>query len=419
MSHATKSIVAAGLLVCAVVLGGAFPRGAAANALLGSARSFAILGSSTVTNTGATVITGNLGLYPGTAVTGFPPGTVNGTMHVADAVALQARSDVTAAYIDLAGRACDFDLTGQDLGGMTLIPGVYCFSSTAQLTGTLTLDALGDPDALFIFQIGSSLTTASGSSVLMTSGSPCNVFWQVGSSATIGTTTSFVGNILALTSIWLTNGASIEGRALARNGEVTMDTNTVSNAACITVEIPTATPTATVETPTSTTGPGESTPVGTAPGDETPTVTGESTPVTGTPSTGTPVSGTQTPIIPGNETPGAGTPTITVQQEGTPTITVQQEGTPTSTPLTQTPGGPTATPRFTTPVTGTPTAWATSTPTKTATAPIVTFPKTGSGGQDALLTSQSVGYTNLAISLALVLLLTGALAFTIERRSRR
>jgi hypothetical protein len=200
---------------------------------LGTATGFAVLGGSTVTNTGSTVVTGDLGVSPGTAITGFPPGMVNGTIHAADAVALQAQSDVTIAYNALAGLACNTNLTGQDLGGLTLTPGVYCFSSSAQLTGTLTLNAQGNSAAVFVFQIGSTLTTASSSSVLVTNGgSSCNVFWQVGSSATLGTTTTFAGNILALTSITLNTGASISGRALARNGAVTMDTNVVSNAAC-------------------------------------------------------------------------------------------------------------------------------------------------------------------------------------------
>jgi len=171
----------------------------------GTEQSFAVLGGSTVTNTGPTIITGNLGLSPGTAVTGFPPGIVTGgTTHAADAVALQAQNDTTTAYNNLAGQTCTSDLTGQDLGGKTLVPGVYCFSSSAQLTGALTLDAGGDTSAVWVFKTGSTLTTASNSSVLVINGGqPCNVFWQVGSSATLGTTTSFIGNILALTSITL------------------------------------------------------------------------------------------------------------------------------------------------------------------------------------------------------------------------
>ena len=197
---------------------------------LGSASNFGVLGGSTVTNTGPSVVNGELGVSPGSAVTGFPPGVVvGGTIHLADAVALQAQNDLTTAYNAAAGTACNVDLTGQDLGGLTLTPGVYCFSSTAQLTGTLTLNALGNPNALFLFKIGSALTTASGSSVqVINGGSTCNVFWQVGSSATLGTGTNFVGNILALSSITLTTGASVSGRLLARNGAVTLDSNTVT-----------------------------------------------------------------------------------------------------------------------------------------------------------------------------------------------
>jgi len=196
---------------------------------LGTAASFGVLGGSTVTNTGPSIVAGDLGVSPGSAVTGFPPGIViGGTIHAADAVALQAQNDVTTAYNFLAGQACNTDLTGQDLGGLTLTPGVYCFSSSAQLTGTLTLNGAG----IYIFQIGTSLTTASGSSVALTNGaSACNVWWQVGSSATLGTATSLPGNVLALTSITLNTGASVSGRTLARNGAVTLDSNIVSSCA--------------------------------------------------------------------------------------------------------------------------------------------------------------------------------------------
>lgn len=196
---------------------------------LGQAESFSVLAGSAVTNTGPTVLIGDLGVNPGTAVSGFPPGIISsGTLHVNDAVALGAQNDATAAYNTLAGEASDADLTGQDLGGMTLVSGVYTFSSSAQLTGTLTLDAQGDPAAVFVFQIGSTLTTASNAQVvIINGGTNCNVFWQVGSSATLGTATDFIGNILALTSITLTTGVNVSGRALARNGAVTLDSNTI------------------------------------------------------------------------------------------------------------------------------------------------------------------------------------------------
>jgi len=180
---------------------------AATSVNLGTANGFAVLGSSTVTNTGSSVVNGDLGLSPGTSVTGFPPGVVSGTIHVADGAAASAQTSLTTAYNNAAGQTCDTDLTGQDLGGLTLTPGVYCFSSSAQLTETLTLDAQGESSSVFIFKIGLALTTASGSSVVLINGAEsCNVFWQVGSSATLGSSTIFTGNILALTSITLDTG---------------------------------------------------------------------------------------------------------------------------------------------------------------------------------------------------------------------
>lgn len=201
---------------------------------LGTAQSFAVLGGQTVTNTGATTLNANVGVFPGAAITGFPPGVVAppGMIHAGNAVAGQAQTDLTAAYNAVAGTACNVDLTGQNLGGLTLTPGVYCFSSDAFLTGTLTLNFQGNPSALFLFKIGSALTTATGSSVVLinAAGTTCpqNLFWQVGSSATLGTGSMFRGNILALTSITLTTGAQLSGRALARNGSVTLDTNSVT-----------------------------------------------------------------------------------------------------------------------------------------------------------------------------------------------
>ena len=208
------------------------PSPALAQISLGTAQNFGVLGGSTVTNTGATTVNGNVGVSPGSAVTGFPPGVVvGGAIHSNDAVAMQAQNDLTTAYNNIAATPCTVDLTGQDLGGLTLTPGVYCFTSSAQLTGALTLNALGNANALFLFKIGSTLTTATGSSVTVINngGSSCNkVFWQIGSSATIGTGSSFVGDILALTSITFTTGSNTNGRALARNGAVTLDTNNIN-----------------------------------------------------------------------------------------------------------------------------------------------------------------------------------------------
>ena len=200
---------------------------------LGTASGYAVLAGSTVTSTGPTVVSGNLGLSPGTSVTGFPPGLMSdGVQNVANPAAVQAKSDLIAAYDAAAGLAPATPVAASTLGGLTLNPGVYS-GGALDLTGTLTLDAQGDSDAVFVFQAASTLITASASRVELVNGaSPCNVFWKVGSSATLGTTTSFKGTILALTSITLNTGAAVNGRMLARNGAVTMDSNIVSNPAC-------------------------------------------------------------------------------------------------------------------------------------------------------------------------------------------
>jgi hypothetical protein len=202
---------------------------------LGTAQNFAVLGASTVTNTGPSVITGDLGVSPGTAVTGFPPGTImNGVIYSADATSLQAQSDATTAYGNLAAQACTTTYgTPTDIGGLTLTPGVYCFASSAQLTGMLTLDGGGNPNAVFVFKTGSTLTTASNASVRLTnSAQECKVFWQVGSSATLGTGTTFVGAVIALASITIETDSTLAGRALALNGAVTLDSDKVSFSPC-------------------------------------------------------------------------------------------------------------------------------------------------------------------------------------------
>ena len=217
---------------------------------LGTAAPYAVLAGTTVTNTGPSTISGSVGVAPGSAVDGFPPGQVgNGTIHAADAQALQAQNDLTTAFNDAAGRGPGTDETGKNLGGQTLTPGVYTASTSMNLTGTVTLNALGDPAAVFIFQAGSTLLAASSSRVaLIGAAQPCNVFWQVGSSATIGTGSTFVGTVMALTTITLQTGATVQGRMLARNGAVTLDTNTFIRPACdLTVPTTAPSPTATPE----------------------------------------------------------------------------------------------------------------------------------------------------------------------------
>jgi hypothetical protein len=226
MNKIQRPLIALSLVVSALVLG-AWPMAAlaATQPRLGTAANFAVLAGSTTTNTGPTVISGGLGLFPGTAVTGYPPGHATVT-HKTDAVARGAKDALVTAYNDLASWRPTRSLTGQDLGGLTLTPGVYTFSSSAQLTGTLTLSGNG----IFIFRTGSSLTTGSNSRVVVRNGAnACGVYWKVGSSATLGSGTQFKGTIVALTSITMVTGATIlPGRALARNGAVTLDTNRIS-----------------------------------------------------------------------------------------------------------------------------------------------------------------------------------------------
>ena len=205
--------------------------GAAASVGLGTAARFSVLGGSTVTNTGPTTMWGDLGLSPGSSVTGAPH--VLGQTHVDDAVAIAAKNDLTTAYNDAASRPSNGS-AGTDLAGQVFLPGVRTASSSLLLSsGSVTLDAQGNPDAVFIFQIGSTLITGSNTSVSLVNGAQaCNVFWQVGSSATLGTGTSFVGTIMALESITATTAATIHGRLLARTAAVTLDTNTITTSNC-------------------------------------------------------------------------------------------------------------------------------------------------------------------------------------------
>jgi len=222
-----------------------FPLHSQAAVVLGAAGGFAVLAGSTATNTGASIIGGgDVGVSPGTSLTGFLPGVITPpfTTHSADPTSLQAQVDLTTAYnAAAAALPVTQDLTGVNLGGLTLLPGVYKFSSTAQLTGALVLNASNDPNAQFIFQIGSTLTTAAGSSVTTINNvavQPCIVFWQVGSSATLGAGNAFQGHILALASITVGAGTTIvSGSALARTGAVTLDTDHIT--ACSQSVVPT------------------------------------------------------------------------------------------------------------------------------------------------------------------------------------
>jgi hypothetical protein len=220
------------VIASTVVVGGVgalSARAATPTVSLGTAANFAVLAGSTVTNTGPTTITGDLGLSPGSAVTGFPPGQLIGTMHVADGAALKAKEDLAAAYDDAAARPTTATVP-VELGGTTKTPGVYeSPAGTFGITGTLTLDAQGDPNAVFIFKAASTLITASASSVNLVNGArSANVFWKIGSSATLGTYSILRGNVMALASITVTTGVTVDGRTLARTAAVTLDTDTIT-----------------------------------------------------------------------------------------------------------------------------------------------------------------------------------------------
>jgi Ice-binding-like len=251
-----RLVVLSGVMAVAAFL--AWPIAASAEVAappLATAANYAVIASSAITNTGATAINGSMAISPDTAssVTGFPPGAYTGTLITGpSAVAAQAETDLGTAYTD-ASTTTPFDnLTGTNLGGLTLDPGAYYFSSSAQLTGTLTLNGEGNTNPTFIFEIGSTLTTASAASVVLENGAgACAVFWQVGSAATLGTTTVFAGNIMAEASVTLNTGATIiDGRAMARTGAVTLDDNVITPppASCV-FAAATTTPTPTTTTP--------------------------------------------------------------------------------------------------------------------------------------------------------------------------
>jgi hypothetical protein len=244
-----RTKIARGLLLAGVMTGIGLltvpmvSTAATATVNLGAAKSFAVLAGSTVTNTGSTTIGGtaggDVGLSPGSAITGFPPG-IAGTLHAADANAALAQVALTSAYNDAASRPPTLAiLTPADIGGLTITAGVYTYSTSLGVTGTVTLDGLGDPSSVFIFTAGSTLNTASGSRVRLTNGAQaCNVFWQVGTSATLGTTSNFAGHVLANASITATTGAVIDGSLLARSGAVTLDSNVITNDNCAAIVPP-------------------------------------------------------------------------------------------------------------------------------------------------------------------------------------
>ena len=225
---------------------------AATSVNLGAADNFAVLAGSTITNTGSSVINGDIGLSPGTSITGFPPGTLNGVQHVANGSASNAQTALVTAYNNAVGQS-PVNTIPTELGGSTKTPGIYnSTSGTFGLTGTLTLDAQGDANAVFIFKTASTLTTAGSSNIVLTNGAQsCNVFWQVGTSATLGINSTFKGSILAMTSVTLTTGANVTGRVLAQSGAVTLDSSTVTKETCavasasVAVAVPVATTTLT------------------------------------------------------------------------------------------------------------------------------------------------------------------------------
>jgi hypothetical protein len=269
---------------------------------LGSAAPYAVLAGTTITNTGSTVITGDVGLSPGTSITGFPPALASGSVESADAGSLAAENDSTAAYGVAAGETPFTPVAGGTIGTTTLSAGVYQASSSLAVNGVLTLDGGGDANAIFIFQAGSTLTTASSASVILEGGAQaCNVFWQVGSSATLGSTTNFVGTILAQTSITLNHAATVVGSVQAQTGAVTLDDNTITVPTCLVTPPPTtttttATPTTTTTTTATATPPTSTTPTSTPPTSTPPTTaTGSSGATTAPTRVGAPAT-TKRPI---------------------------------------------------------------------------------------------------------------------------
>jgi hypothetical protein len=241
-------LIATGIIVPTSLFIAGFASATASAIPLGTASSFGILAGAGITNTGPTTINGDIGTFPTIAITGSGTMTINGVNHDGDAVTQQAKSDLLTAYANAAGQGPTTPITS-DLGGLSLTPGVYNSPTTVSLTGTVTLDGGGNADSVFVFQVGSTLTTASASQVVLTNGTQaCNVFWQVGSSATLGTGSAFIGTVLAAQSVTVTHDVTIGGRVLAQNGAVTLDTDVITPSTCAATA-----PTTTTTTPTTTT----------------------------------------------------------------------------------------------------------------------------------------------------------------------
>lgn len=326
MKRAGLATISSSLVLGVISLTGISAASAAeAPISLGTVGSYSVLGGQAVTNTGSSVLGQDLGVSPGTAITGFPPGLVLGSTHAGDAVALQAQSDLVVAYDDAAGRAPTQSIAG-DLVGQTLPGGVYKSTGPLAVSGTLTLDGQGDPSSVFVFQVASTLITASASSINLINGAQaCNVYWQVGSSATLGTASVFKGTIMALTSVSVTTDATVEGRALARNGEVTLDNNVFTSPGCLTaVPTPSATATATATVPPIATTP----PVATTPPSTTsaPTATPTRSATTPKPVTSTTPGMNETSSAPVTTAPGE-TDISTTETDNAGTTETEDAGT--------------------------------------------------------------------------------------------
>jgi hypothetical protein len=409
---AANRLVGASLVTVVLASTVVFAAGITANAAivptiqLGTASNYAVLAASTVTNTGNTVLNGSLGLSPGSSITGFPPGVVvpPSTIDATNAAALQAQSDLTAAYVNAAGRPLDAT-TPADLTDLVLVGGVYAGPAPGkpalELTGPLVLDGEGDPDSVFIFQTDSTLITGTGSTVSLINGAQaCNVFWQVGSSATLGEDSVFVGNILALTSVSVGSNVVVDGRALARNGAVTLINDVFTAPGC------------TQAPPTTTTTLGGAT--STTAGGVTTTLPGTTTTLGGTTST---TAGGVTTTLPG-------TPTTV----GGPTTTLQ--GTPTTLEAGTLPGTPTTVGGTATTLPGTPTTLGEATTTAESGRTTTTMPGTATttaspgtpyGPSDS--TSRNLPRTGsdiwVLVLLAILAMIIGAAALGARRTASR